>query len=264
MTAPPPLHAPGPGGAWTGALLRHMDDDGYALLYGRAGDWSAAGPRAAARAFLTHAAAIVLRVAPDVPELAREPGGKPYLRGCPGLEVSLSHSGAFLALGLSRLGRIGVDAESEGRPLYGRPVAREVFTAPERAALRRLPEAGRNAAAVRLWTLKEAYGKAWGLGLRLPARSFGFAVPATAGAAVPLHRPDGTPAADRGWRFVTHRTPCGWSVGAALAAPPPARPPPPEPVPPDPVRPGSPGSVRPDPALRSAPRSPPPFRTPSR
>ncbi|MGW1013951.1 4'-phosphopantetheinyl transferase family protein [Streptomyces termitum] len=264
MTAPPPLHAPGPGGAWTGALLRHMDDDGYALLYGRAGDWPAAGPRAAARAFLTHAAAIVLRVAPDVPELAREPGGKPYLRGCPGLEVSLSHSGAFLALGLSRLGRIGVDAESEGRPLYGRPVAREVFTAPERAALRRLPEAGRNAAAVRLWTLKEAYGKAWGLGLRLPARSFGFAVPATVGTAVPLHRPDGTPAADRGWRFVTHRTPCGWSVGAALAAPPPARPPPPEPVPPDPVRPRPPGSVRPDPALRSAPRSPPPFRTPSR
>ncbi|MER8235249.1 4'-phosphopantetheinyl transferase superfamily protein [Streptomyces sp. NPDC094049] len=220
---PAPLRASGPGGPWTGELLRRMDAEGHALLYGYADDW-ATPVRTASRAFLAHAAAVALRVGPDVPELSREPGGKPYLRGFPGLELSLSHSGPVLVLGLSRLGRIGADTEATGRPVYGRPVTRDVFTAPERAALRRLPEGERNAAAVGLWTLKEAYGKAWGLGLRLPPGSFGFSVPGAAtGSVALLHRPDGVPAAGRGWRFVTHRTPCGWTVSAAVSGAGPAR-----------------------------------------
>jgi len=250
----PPARVRGPRGPWDRPLSA-LAADGHALLYGYVSDWvpdgaddrgddgadgggpsrllaseapryrayRSPGPRrrfAASRLLLKHAAGVVLGTDPARLELGREPNGRPYLRGCRHLEISLSHSGDLVAVGLSLLGPVGVDVEASARRVYGSGLEEEALTGHERAALGRLPEEERNAAVIRLWTLKEAYGKARGLGLRLPPRSFGFPVPGDPGAPAAgtrLLRADGTPADDRGWRFETHRLEGRWTLSAAVA-----------------------------------------------
>ncbi|MCR4667344.1 MAG: 4'-phosphopantetheinyl transferase superfamily protein [Desulfovibrio sp.] len=96
--------------------------------------------------------------------------GKPYLRGRP-FFFSLSRSRPFLLCAVSVTSPIGVDLEEEqsGRRLsealsFFHPAEhREIIcTDPER----------RTEALLRLWTRKEAFMKATGLGLHLPPTSF--------------------------------------------------------------------------------------------
>jgi 4'-phosphopantetheinyl transferase len=76
---------------------------------------------------------------------------------------------------------VGVDVESIARANEIVPLARRVFSASERAQLDALPVTARPARALSLWTLKEAYIKARGMGLSLPLDgiSFLFDGPAT-------------------------------------------------------------------------------------
>ncbi|MFJ8469284.1 4'-phosphopantetheinyl transferase family protein [Streptomyces swartbergensis] len=183
------------------------------MVTGRLAQWTEpAGGRSAARLrsgavrrLGAHAVAAVLGCGPQEVEVGRAPGGRPYPRGIPGLELSLCHTGALLVVGLSGRGRIGVDAEPLDRRVYGSPVMRETTLACEREFLAGLPAGEREAAAVRLWTLKEAYVKAIGVGLRLPFTAFGFGWgPGEHGAV--LLGPDGS-AVERAererWRFVS-------------------------------------------------------------
>ncbi|MGW2560891.1 4'-phosphopantetheinyl transferase family protein [Streptomyces sp. NPDC001514] len=124
---------------------------------------------------------------PEGLELGRAAGGRPYVRGVAGLSVSLSDTGGLLVVAVSVRGRVGVDAESATRRVYGTPLVPEMTTSYERTGLARLPERERNAALVRLWTLKEAYTKALGVGLRLPFTAFGLTDRAGP------HGPDGRP-----------------------------------------------------------------------
>ncbi|MEU1820676.1 4'-phosphopantetheinyl transferase superfamily protein [Streptomyces roseifaciens] len=238
-----PVRVTAPDGPWT-ATDTAMDERGFALLYGLMADWGDhglpddelgrllgqeaarhAGIReertrrrfAASRLLLKYAAGAVLDADPGELELARNPNGRPYLRGCGQLEVSLSHTGDILAVGLSHVGPIGVDVESSARSIYGTGLAEESFTAYERAALGWLPEQDRNASMIRLWTLKEAYSKALGLGLRLPFTSFGFTIPAASGATARLLRSDGSPADDGDWHLESHTLDAGYTVSAAVA-----------------------------------------------
>lgn len=72
------------------------------------------------------------------------------------------------------LGRaIGIDVEPR-RADAPADIVDSHFAAAERAALRALPEAERPRRFVELWTLKEAYVKARGLGLSLPLDRFAF------------------------------------------------------------------------------------------
>jgi 4'-phosphopantetheinyl transferase len=65
---------------------------------------------AASRVLLKHAAGVVLRGDPDGLELAYGPTGRPYLRGCDQIDISLSHTDDLLLVGLTTRGLIGVDA----------------------------------------------------------------------------------------------------------------------------------------------------------
>ncbi|GAB2921419.1 4'-phosphopantetheinyl transferase family protein [Streptomyces heilongjiangensis] len=241
LAGPPPLRVASPDGPWE-ALRGAVRDGGYGLAYGLAGDWAPAarGPAlrallghehgrylalngeeartrfAVSRLLLKHAAAAVLGADPADLELARRPNGRPYLRGCGRLDVSLSHTGDVVAVGLSRLGPVGVDVEPQGRAAYGTGLEEDVCTAHERAALGWLPEEDRNAAVIRLWTLKEAYTKALGLGTRLSFRSFGFTTPSTGTAAPRLLGTDGLPADDGGWHFETHAVDDRCTLSAAV------------------------------------------------
>jgi 4'-phosphopantetheinyl transferase len=69
---------------------------------------------------------------------------------------------------------VGVDVEPVVRAEEIVPLAARVFSAAERAQLDALPAAARPDRALSLWTLKEAYIKARGMGLSLPLQEISF------------------------------------------------------------------------------------------
>ncbi|MBB1242389.1 4'-phosphopantetheinyl transferase superfamily protein [Streptomyces durbertensis] len=139
----------------------------------------------------------LLTLETGVPEAAvefwRSSRGRPFVRptggepvsGRAGLDFNLSHSHGYNAVALTRGRRVGVDVERldriEERTLAG---IAESFAPGERRWLTGLPKGRAYARAVlRLWTLKEAYAKARGLGLALPFESFGFVLRERSGVA---------------------------------------------------------------------------------
>ncbi len=96
----------------------------------------------------------------------RSPHGKPVPVGAArGWEISVSHSGEWVALALAREVAVGVDVErvSETRDLDG--LAGYTLADAEHEVWRTLPEEGRTGAFFGYWARKEALLKATGLGL---------------------------------------------------------------------------------------------------
>lgn len=110
----------------------------------------------------------------ETPEGAlRLPGGVPVF--------NLSHTEGRVALAIAPHGELGVDVEWTARPGRTVELAERYFAVAEREALLALPEVAHPQGAphqrgrfFELWTLKEAYIKARGLGLRIPLHSFAF------------------------------------------------------------------------------------------
>jgi 4'-phosphopantetheinyl transferase len=69
---------------------------------------------------------------------------------------------------------VGVDVEALSRAEEIVRLAPDVFSPAERRQLDELPAVARSNRAVSLWTLKEAYMKARGVGLLMPLRAFSF------------------------------------------------------------------------------------------
>jgi 4'-phosphopantetheinyl transferase len=174
---------------------------------------------AASRSLLKHVSGCALGVAPAELELARLPGGRPYLRGCDHVDISLSHTGDLVLVGLTRRGGIGVDVEPAGREIGTPEDDRRMWTPAEARALAPLPPARKRREMLRLWTLKESYSKAIGQGMRMPFGAFGF----TCCTRHPrMTTPDGLLVPDRGWAFGTRvvggRYVIGWAVHETGAA----------------------------------------------
>jgi 4'-phosphopantetheinyl transferase len=90
------------------------------------------------------------------------------------LQFNLSHTHEHIVLAVRQGGPVGVDVEG-GRTVADSLALVEQFFAPsEIIALRALPVAQQAQRFVALWTLKEAYVKARGLGLSIPLDQFGF------------------------------------------------------------------------------------------
>lgn len=105
--------------------------------------------------------------------------GKPELAAdWPGIRFSLSHCLEYTAVVLADGIDCGVDVESMRRAGDLGPLAGSVLSPRELAAFRAAGE-GQRQVFFRCWTLKEAYAKAVGLGLRLPfdELDFGFGTP---------------------------------------------------------------------------------------
>ncbi len=122
-------------------------------------------------------------VAPEAWVFGPDAHGRPRILApepVPPIEFNIAHSGDKVVLAVSRGPALGVDVECLERRTD--TVALERYFAPEEvAALRVLPPPERRRRFFELWTLKEAYLKARGVGLRLPLRgfAFGFVPPGT-------------------------------------------------------------------------------------
>ncbi|MFJ3235770.1 4'-phosphopantetheinyl transferase family protein [Streptomyces sp. NPDC086787] len=252
---PLPVHIAGPEGPWE-AAVDALELTGAAVVHTTWGEWltvTLLDPRlrallghdwpryrqtravagrlrfAVSRVVMKYAAGAVLQVPPDTLDLAYQPGGRPLLRGLgEELALSLAHTDELIVVGLSSTGPIGVDAEPVGRQAPFELLGEYVCTPQEAAALTTLPEAERTLRLLQLWTLKEAYTKALGQGMRRRFAAFGFRRDAE-GRITLADEPPHTPP----WAFAAHLVQGRYLVSAAhRPARPPQNPPPHQPHPP--------------------------------
>jgi 4'-phosphopantetheinyl transferase len=118
--------------------------------------------------------------------LGRAPAALRFVRnewGCPALEpdsysspihFNISHTDGLVVCLVSTEYRVGVDTELLARAPALLGLAPRVFAPAELSDLDALPEDERAQRAVRLWTLKESYIKARGMGLALALDGFAF------------------------------------------------------------------------------------------
>jgi 4'-phosphopantetheinyl transferase len=126
-----------------------------------------------------------LGLGPRTLEFTSGNGGKPALAGTAagaGLRFNLSHSGGLGLVGWSWGRDIGVDVEVWRTMRDEAALVRRYFSDNEVAAWEALPADMRHEAFFNLWTRKEAYVKALGLGLGLALDSFDVSHESGAGA----------------------------------------------------------------------------------
>lgn len=159
----------------------------------------------------------LLACPPDEVPLRVLPSGKPVLdvAGPDALpQVSLTHTGPWVACAISRAGAVGVDLERSDRHVDFEAITRRYFAAEERDALARLEPEARRQAFFRVWARKEALVKATGDGLSGTLDQ--VVVPVTAADVVPLrHAPSAW--TDRGpWWLHDLLAPAGTEGAIAL------------------------------------------------
>ncbi|MFE9189872.1 4'-phosphopantetheinyl transferase family protein [Micromonospora sp. NPDC007208] len=123
-----------------------------------------------AAVLVRRAGALLLGRADTELVLTHDRDGRPVARvdettGSVELAVSVSRTFGLVVVTARRAGPVGVDVERI-RPLPALALARRWFPPAELAWLGDRPEAGRTVDFLRLWTAKEAVGKALGRGLR--------------------------------------------------------------------------------------------------
>lgn len=254
-TVAEPIHVAGPQHPWD-QVAERAQTTGHVVVHTSWGEWLTAAlldpelrtllgrdwPRyreaptppsrfvfAVSRLVVKHTAAAVLEVAPGDLDIAYQPSGRPTLRGFgEELQLSLAHTEELIVAAVSLNGPIGVDAEVSTREMSYDLLRPQVCTEREANVLDALPDGERMARLLRLWTLKEAYTKALGQGMRRRFSAVGFHWDA-----------DGHPVLDEeaelvdDWSFATHcvhgrylvsqahrRTPLETRPPAASAVPP--------------------------------------------
>ena len=114
------------------------------------------------------------------------------------LRFNLSHTDGLIAVALAR-GELGVDVEDTWRRSHTDQIAEHFFAPAEVQALRALPADRQHGRFFELWTLKEAYIKARGMGLAISLHRFAYAL--DPGPEVRLHVDPEIGDVAAGWRF---------------------------------------------------------------
>lgn len=123
------------------------------------------------RSLLRHLLGVRTKTAPDQLTFSYGPCGKPYLESpttAEQVQFNISHSNGQVIIALCDNRRVGVDIERIRPETDWQPVARHCFSPAEIDALRSFPPDLRSAAFFRIWTCKEAFLKATGVGLAEP------------------------------------------------------------------------------------------------
>lgn len=103
------------------------------------------------------------------------------------LKMNATNCPDLVACAVSEDSTVGIDVEPEHRGSHILEVAESVFTPAERRELENLDQPVRLERAVFLWTLKESYLKARGLGMTVPLQRFSFVFE---GSEYPRFQPD--------------------------------------------------------------------------
>ena len=90
------------------------------------------------------------------------------------LHFNLSHSNGLISIGISETRIIGIDIEFANAATPTRELAEQCFSEQELATFLSLDAESRTKYFFTLWTLKEAYIKAEGMGVSLDLKSFSF------------------------------------------------------------------------------------------
>jgi 4'-phosphopantetheinyl transferase len=153
----------------------------------------------ATHAVLRAVLSLYVPVSPTSWRFANNEYGRPEITGDPPpLRFNVSNTEGLVACAVTRDADIGVDVEGIGRtaPLE---VAEQYFAPAEVAALRALPPARQHRRFFELWTLKESYIKARGMGLAIPLHHFAFTVRDGAAPSIAIDPALGD--SPEGWQF---------------------------------------------------------------
>ncbi len=113
--------------------------------------------------------------APDAWRFDKNAFGRPHICGpVDGPFFNLSNTHGLVACAVARHERIGVDVEKVTRRTEPLEIADRFFSPSEVTALRRLDASAHRTRFFSLWTLKEAYIKARGMGLAIPLGQFSY------------------------------------------------------------------------------------------
>jgi 4'-phosphopantetheinyl transferase len=113
---------------------------------------------------------------PAIDAAASDPSGDPATE----LRFNLANHPTLVVCAIRHGAELGVDVEPLSRGADILAIAHTVFAPAELAELHALPQADRPDRALSLWTLKESYIKARGMGLSLPLDGFAFSFDAPA------------------------------------------------------------------------------------
>lgn len=126
-------------------------------------------------------------IAPAAWEFTQNQYGKPAIseaQSSAALYFNLSHSAERIVLAVSRFPNIGIDIECARKPRRIEAIAQRYFSGQEAAEMLSLPEDQQQSRFYDLWTLKEAYIKACGMGLAIPLQHFSYGFPGDDGLTV--------------------------------------------------------------------------------
>ena len=118
------------------------------------------------------------KVSPSEWQFEKAQDGRPYVVGEKQQEVShlsfnISHTDGLIIVGIANGVEIGVDVENTNRaPML--EIANRVFSVEEASRMQTLSKEEQRRYFFALWTLKESYVKARGVGLRLPFKQIAF------------------------------------------------------------------------------------------
>ncbi len=108
-----------------------------------------------------------LGLEPELVGIGRRSKGKPYLTEHPEFHFNISNSGKWAVYGFSRSGEIGVDLECVRHLQDMDELIRQSFTEKEAGYITRI-DSEKSRRFFKFWTVKEAYLKAVGEGMRIP------------------------------------------------------------------------------------------------
>ncbi len=167
----------------------------------------------AGRVLLRRVLAAYLETDPRELEFAFSENDKPELAGkhARKLYFNLSHTRGLIALGIHASCAIGVDVETIEVDRAESGIARRFFSAHEFEWLSQFSGADYIENFFRIWTLKESYIKAKGMGMKLPLKDFHFVLNAEESSKIEIGFSPKLADDARSWKFHSMKpTPNHW------------------------------------------------------
>jgi len=151
-------------------------------------------------------------------EFARDALGKPALAWPAGLplDFNLSHTAGLVACAVTAGEAVGIDVEDAERPVAHLLLARRFFAPSEVEIIERAPPERQREVFYEIWTLKEAYLKARGLGLSISLASFAVTPAGNVPPAIRFFTGNDAPGR---WQFAQLRLGGRYQIALALGRP---------------------------------------------